>query len=423
MNKSLLYFAFAILIVGCAIKDAPSVKQWEQREDETRLAFFALDAEARAEHETAAHYYWELFKQTDSTEYRNRFFEAKLREGAYGEVQSGTSMLLAREGPEDARLSRYHIRALMGLGEIETAKQEAVALVERTREKRDYLLVSELYAHLKHYDTALKYLRGAYMIDYDADALDKMAVILYVNLERKKEAIAELESHSRLHGCSVVVCRRLAGFYSDQNDAEGVLGTYLRLYEHQPDPAVAEAIIRIYGFQRNVLGMQKFLEKYGVNDTLLLKIYVDAKVYDKAAELAEKIYDAEGDPAYLGQSAIFAFEAATTKDDALILSVVDKLKRAVKSRRDPLMLNYLGYLLIDHDVDYKDGITYVQAALELEPESPFYLDSLAWGYYKMGRCEKAQRLMQRVLEHIDNPDDPEVQQHLRAIEACLKENP
>ena len=51
------------------------------------------------------------------------------------------------------------------------------------------------------------------------------------------------------------------------------------------------------------------------------------------------------------------------------------------------------YEVITNDVDPEAGIGYVKAALQQEPASPFYLDSLAWGYYKLGRCSEADATM------------------------------
>jgi lipopolysaccharide biosynthesis regulator YciM len=184
---------------------------------------------------------------------------------------------------------------------------------------------------------------------------------------------------------------------------------------------VAEAIVRIYSYQNDMVHLKQFLEEHHTDDALLLKLYVNAKEYGRASALAQLLYEENGDATYLGQSAIFAFEGAEDKTDPeLIADVIDKLKQAVKGEEDPLMLNYLGYLLIDNDVDPEAGIVYVEAALEQEPDSPFYLDSLAWGYYKLGRCEEADAVMTKVLKAMHGEEDKELEKHLKAISECLK---
>ena len=60
---------------------------------------------------------------------------------------------------------------------------------------------------------------------------------------------------------------------------------------------------------------------------------------------------------------------------------------------------------------------YVRRALAQQPESPFYLDSLAWGHYKQGECSEALRVIKQVESMIGTEED-EVRDHLKAIEKC-----
>lgn len=412
--------AVALLLGGCSLREAPVSPQQKLFEEEDAYALFALDAEAHGQYTSAAQYYALLYEKAPRTVYRDRFFENLLRARRFDDVLVNVDEMESGEG-YDTALERYRIRALTGNHRLDAAKEVGLALVAKTRAKQDYVAVADIYAMQKHYDTALKYLQSAYAIDYDESVLDKLAVVMYVNLDRKKEAIAELETHIRLNGCSEQTCKRLAGFYSDQNNIEGMLNTYLRLYASYPDPQVAEAIVRIYSYQKDLIHLRQFLEQYHSDDALLLRLYVGAKEYAKASELGEKLYETSGDAAYLGQSAIFEFEGAVDKrDPALIKRVVDKLENAVRSDPDPLLLNYLGYLLIDNDVDPEAGMVYVRQALEQEPDSPFFLDSLAWGYYKLGQCRKADSVMQQAVRAMNGETDPELSIHLEAIGKCLR---
>jgi hypothetical protein len=160
------------------------------------------------------------------------------------------------------------------------------------------------------------------------------------------------------------------------------------------------------------------LEKSHINDPLLLDIYVRSKLFDKASPLAQKLYEHDGNPLYLAQSSVYMYEAAKNKNDKVMVdSVVDGLKKATKDLDDPLYLNYLGYLMIDHDLNVTEGMGYVKRALEKQPDSPFYIDSLAWGNYKLGECAEALRLMKQVESMIGSEED-EVKDHIKAIEAC-----
>ena len=100
-------------------------------------------------------------------------------------------------------------------------------------------------------------------------------------------------------------------------------------------------------------------------------------------------------------------------------SVIKKLKEVVETKKDGMYLNYLGYLLIDHEVNVKRGIQYVKEALKIEPNSAYFLDSLAWGYYKLKECEKADEIMKKVLK-LEGSDNEEVKEHAQKIRECLK---
>jgi tetratricopeptide (TPR) repeat protein len=419
MLRVLALALLMLLVTGCTTKTAynpqPHVKSFE---DEDIYIFSALNAEEHKRYAEAAEVYVELYDRTQKNEYLYRAMALQNGVGAHERVIA-RSLAEQKLHPEDKNLIRFEVIALLALKRYEEAKSKALKLVAESKKAKDYLLVGEAYTKQKRYDTALKYLERAYAINYDEEILDKMAIILYVNLGRKSEAISHLESHSRLHGCSATICQRLAGFYSEQNDVDGMLSAYLRLYDVDPKPQFASAIVKIYNYKKEYAKLMDFLERSGADDVTLLQLYINAQAYGKAATLAEKLYNEKGDAVFLGQYAIFTYESADDKNDKVMLTkVMETLQRVVKVAPEGLYLNYLGYLLIDHDLDVKAGITYVQRALEKEPDSPYYQDSLAWGYYKLGRCEDAEALMLKVEEAL-GPDDEEVITHMKAIEECL----
>jgi Tfp pilus assembly protein PilF len=69
-------------------------------------------------------------------------------------------------------------------------------------------------------------------------------------------------------------------------------------------------------------------------------------------------------------------------------------------------------------LDIKKGMQYIKKALQYAPDSAFYLDSLAWGYYKLHQCQKAHQLFQKIAT-LQGGDDPEVVKHIKAVEKCL----
>ena len=115
---------------------------------------------------------------------------------------------------------------------------------------------------------------------------------------------------------------------------------------------------------------------------------------------------------------IYEYENQKNKNDKVFLTKIAKrFEELLAEDSRALYLNYYGYILIDHDVDVKKGMKYVQKALELQPETSYYLDSMAWGHYKLGECKKALKIIQKV-RTLDGGDDPEVILHHEKIKKC-----
>jgi tetratricopeptide (TPR) repeat protein len=422
MIKTFFLSLSVLLLIGCSThQDVDFTKETHKKafEQEDTYILYALYAEEKKEYSAAAGLFEMLYRSSGKDEYKYRELTNYSLAGDYQALLKQSALYIEKDS-SDFKVRRYEVLGLIATKKFDLAKEKALVLVEESKAPEDYLLVSEIYIKEKHYDTAIKYLESAYVINYDEAILDQMAVILYVNLNRKADAIAQLETHSRLHSCSKRICMRLGSFYSQENNLEGMLSTYLRLYENDPSDEVGEAIIRIYTYQKDERKLFLFLQKSRMRDSLLLQLYIEKQLYTKAATLAKELYEKKGEVTYLGQSAIFSYESAEDKHDKLMLKEVMKnLKKVIHEKPTPLFLNYLGYLMIDHDIDVIEGIKYVNRALELDPESAFYLDSLAWGYYRQNRCSEALEIMQKVTNALGDEDE-EVKMHLDAINKCLK---
>ncbi len=418
MFKIFLSLFLVVFFSGCFSAVKTPIKANEKAfAEEDMYILFALRAEHLKDYASASNIFNTLWIKSNKKEYLYKSLQNNLALHKNELVITRVDELI-QGSMDDYQLIRLKIIALIGEAKFEDARVLAIELVERSKDVSDYILVSEIYVKQKKFDTALKYLESAYIQDYNEKILDRMSIILYVNLERKEEAIAQLETHSRVHGCSKMICVRLIGFYSNEDDVEGLLSTYLRYYELKKSDDIAKKIIQIYVYKKEYFKLMSFLEKNKNDDELLFQIYINSKKYNKASILARKLYFETGDINYLGQSAIFEYESATNKANKQMQTrVIKTLKEVISVEKTTLYLNYLGYLLIDHSIDVKEGMRYVIEALKIEPESVYYLDSLAWGYYKLGKCEKAFEIISRV-EKLDGGDDPEVIGHIKAIGIC-----
>jgi tetratricopeptide (TPR) repeat protein len=78
-------------------------------------------------------------------------------------------------------------------------------------------------------------------------------------------------------------------------------------------------------------------------------------------------------------------------------------------------LNYLGYMLADHNMHLDEALGMIKRAVELEPQNGAYLDSLGWAYFKLGNYDQAEENLRRAAEK--TPNDATIQDHLGELYA------
>ena len=76
-------------------------------------------------------------------------------------------------------------------------------------------------------------------------------------------------------------------------------------------------------------------------------------------------------------------------------------------------LNYLGYSYADRGINVEEAVLLTQRAVALKPHNGYYVDSLAWALFKVGRIDEALEMMQRAVKLVS--DDPVIYEHLGEI--------
>jgi len=412
-----------LLFSGCSRKAAIDYNKnahLKAFEDEDKYIMLAIDSHQKGAFFEAYKIYEYLYEKSDKTQYLHETLNSLLALQDYQEL-AGKIKHYMKKRPKDINLRRLLVVAYIKQDRLELALQTAIATLEISKSRNDYEQVAALYINQKDYALAVKYLESAYAISYDEETLDRLATILFVYLDRKKDSIAYLETHTRLHGCSRLICTKLAAFYGELNDADGMLSVYKRLYERYNEAKFAKSIAKIYAYQKRYDKLIAFLESSHIDDDYLLKLYISQKSYKKVLKLSYQLYKETNDVEYLGQYAIYSYESSSDKNNKKMLkSVIKNLEKVIAKKSDEsLYLNYLGYIFIDHNINLKKGMKLVKKALLLDPTSGYYLDSLAWGHYKLKECKKAKDVMNRVVKILGS-DDKEVKVHLKAIKKCKK---
>lgn len=80
-------------------------------------------------------------------------------------------------------------------------------------------------------------------------------------------------------------------------------------------------------------------------------------------------------------------------------------------------LNFLGYTLAESGKELDRAEVLIQSALKVEPDNGYYIDSLAWVYFKQGKVRQAWQEIRRAV--IQEPDDPAIWEHHGDIARAL----
>lgn len=274
---------------------------------------------------------------------------------------------------------------------------------------------------VKDYDGALKAYEKAYEISPSEENILKFSEILLLKKNDENTAKRYLQTHQKLYGCGQNVCDLLAKIYQLKMELDDFAKISLLNYDEKGKTNYLDDAISAYFYLDKKDEIIKILEKYNYDLKTLARLYAHKKDYKKAQETALKGYEKSGDVEFLAMDAIYEYEKAGKNFTSEILkSVVVKFDAIIDKIDIALYQNYFGYVLIDHDLDVKRGISLVQKALKTEPDSVYILDSLAWGEYKLGECKKAAKIMQKISKDEDFMRSNEGKEHFEAIEKCLK---
>lgn len=321
--------------------------------------------------------------------------------------------------PATPEVQRLLIPLYLTVNQIGSAKIQAEYLLERSTNPMDLELASNPFLYSGEFKRGLALLSKVYEASPREIILLRMADIMDDYTNERKKAIQLLETHRRMNIASKDVLAKLLVMYSKEQNIDGLMDTYKALYEKDKDEQILDKILEAYIYKRDILGAIAFLEKYQVEDLTLYELYKSKKLFEKALKLAERKYQENKDARWIAEKGILIFEKAKDKDDKkMINEVLSYLNEAISlGVDDSIYLNYYGYTLIDKEIDVKKGIRIIEDALHQQPDNTYYLDSLAWGYYKERKCSKAYKLMKRVVDE-EGLEEQEIIDHWRAIKQC-----
>jgi len=323
--------------------------------------------------------------------------------------------------PDTLEAKRLLIPLYLTARQVKNAQKEAEYLLEQSSELIDLDLASNSFLYGGNFKRALVLLSKIYETVPNENVLLKMIEVMDEFTGERKKAIQLLETHRRMNISSKDIYIKLLLLYQKEKDVDGVIAVYKALYEKEENEQYLMKIIDAYIYKGNISAAISFLEKNNYKGILLYELYKANKDFSKAFTLIDDFYAVDKNPKWFAEKGILTFEDAEDENDTeMIKETLSYFQKAVElGNDDSIYLNYYGYTLIDKEVDITKGIQIIENALVQQPNNTYYLDSLAWGYYKIGECDKAYEFMKHVVDE-EGLKEAEIIEHWNAIKQCKK---
>lgn len=428
-KKIIIFFLLTALFIGCNTKDInlenqPTPKNFTKVQTksfniEDYYIMYALELERQKLYINARDIYLKLFENTNNYEYFVKFLVITVQLNEYSLAKEKISQYILPNIKEEEIILRSYAYSLFKLNEIDNAIFYSKKLVETYENAINYELLATIYLTNKDFKNANDNFQNALKFEETNSLILTSTNIEFFHLNQKEKAIKTLRNYIEKSNYDFNLSLQLLSFYENlkqkdkiveflkemfiyykKNDNEQLLNKTKTLFLKYIDKNIAIA----------------FWEEQNEEDEYLLSFYRATSQMQKAYDLLVKLYEKTGNIDYLAQQAIVKFE--TTADKQTVLQdVISKFDTVNKTSTYHVYQNYLAYILIDYDIDSKRGLDLVKKALVQDPTNIAYVDTLAWGEYKVKNCKEAYRLMKQIVDQIGLEDD-EIKLHWEKIQEC-----
>ena len=395
-----------------------SVTYGYAQENEDSLIVTALYFEVNNPQESAK--VWKkLFETTNKEQYLIEYFNSSLKYKNIKDVIIELKDVLKKKKSQELYnlLASLYVKNGNSKSAIDILSQDTTKLDNETLYQLAYL-----YSLNNLNDDALKIYKQIYNRTKSWDALKGILSVL--SKENKKNEIvdrlwSEINSNDKLPNEAILIFIGLLDF---KKDTDRAIYAYKKLYERTNNRDYIKQMISLYLYKKDNKDLIKLLENTHYDDKLLYELYMTNNDLDKAYNLVVKLYEQTKDPKYIAEKAILTYEIAN-KYKAVDKNTIKEMSRLFeeafsKGVDDDMYYNYYGYILIDSGFDIEKGLKYIQKALDKDPKNVYYLDSLAWGNYKLKRCKEAKTIANKITAIEQNVQEEDILEHIKAIDAC-----
>lgn len=432
-KKSLVLCSILLLLNGCGIKllndenkdiskttfTKVKIKPYNL---ENQYIILALESENQKLYNDAISLYFKLFENTNNYEYLVKYLTLSTNVKDFASVKKYASKYVIENTKEEEIILRLYIYSLFKLNEKEEAIKNGEKLIANYKNEINYQLLGSIYLEDKEYLKAYELFEQSYELTNSSNTLLTLTNIQFNNLLEKDKAIKKLENHIQMSGYDFNLSIQLLSFYEKENEKDKLIALLKNMYFYYKNSDnqfllnKTKILFIKYVARDNINNAIVFLEENNEEDENLLNLYKITNQSQKADDLLGRLYKSTDNLDYLAQQAILKFEMTSDKESVLD-DVISKFNKVLENSSNHIYENYLAYILIDYNIDVKRGLVLVKKALIVEPNNIAYIDTLAWGEYKLKNCKEAYIQMKRVVDEV-GIDDEEIKLHWEQIKEC-----
>lgn len=413
MKKPLI---LTLLIFMLNVAQTTEIPTGSDNFNEDAYILEALDALDNNDDKKALEIYKILYQHTKKPEYLKEQIFAQMRLNEEKEALSAINEF-EKIIPND--LTILKTKAFLIKNDIDATLEIYKTIVKLEDNDSNNVILANLYTIKNDLQNAKNHLLRAYQVNSQEGILLLIASIDLKN-NTWESSLSLIKSHFESE-MSEQFAHSLLEVGANFDSIKELESLYLYYFDKNKTTINAKNLAKLYFFNNDIDNLTALSQQSGVGYDFLIDIYIAKKDYKNARIVAKKALETTGKKHYLGVLAIIDFEDTNSDEEKRQIApkITQNLATALSDEPNHIFYNYLGYLLIDYDIDVKKGVEYVKKALEYLPDNPAYLDSLAWGHYKLQQCELAKSTMDKIPEEIKR-QEAEIKEHLDAINQCLQ---
>jgi len=398
-----------LLLAGCASNQPTIGKKSFDKEDEYIIKGLLYEDTNTTK---AINTFKFLYDKTDKYVYLKEIIKLNFENKKYKTVINLVNKFMEKYPKLTDEVILYKIDSYIILHKLNQALECAKNYIKKYRNIEVYKRIAYIYIKQQKYTKAIKYLKTIYSINHSPEILSQMGDIFFKYLKKPNEAISYYQTYINEYGCEDNICNRLSNIYSSLYDYEDLISIYKKMYYYNPTDEYARKIIYLYMELGEYNKALEFINKYNLDERLKYLVYKSRFDTLHTYKDAYRLYKITHKNRYFFLYTTYKFQHSK-KSLLSLTNLIANLELLIKKERNPLYLNYLGYMLIDYNINPKKGIKLVKEALISNPNDPAFLDSLAWGYYKIHKCKKAYDIISKI-----KSKDKDIFKHKKLIRRC-----